>query len=297
PGLLPAPVSPIQAVALGLPAAYVQGYGVDTDQYDTRAISLFVQDDWRAGSRVTLKYGLRYQNQFWPDLTYMGPGYPGTFGFPSDGNNLAPRAAISWDPAGDRKTSVHAAYGLFFENHITGVAAITDLLDGDDHVRTLVRAFPNTLPAWNSPRHRLPEAAAGTFPSLKFLIDPALKSPYAQHVSAGIERELPAQVALSAGFVYTRGFNQLGTIDFNPVVPSLGAGRRPEDINGVAGTSASILQYTAFGETWYKGLTVTINKRLSHNYQFMVAYTLSKAEDNSTDFQSAFIPERNGQGR
>ncbi len=36
---------------------------------------------------------------------------------------------------------------------------------------------------------------------------------------------------------------------------------------------------------------------MSHNYQFLVSYTYSKAEDNSTDFQSAFIPQQNGLGR
>src|SRR4029453_15561333 len=36
---------------------------------------------------------------------------------------------------------------------------------------------------------------------------------------------------------------------------------------------------------------------LSDNYQFMISYTLSKAEDNSTDFQSAFIVQDNGLGR
>ena len=41
----------------------------------------------------------------------------------------------------------------------------------------------------------------------------------------------------------TRGKNQVGTIDYNPVVRSLGTNRRPEDVNGIAGTSASILQY------------------------------------------------------
>jgi hypothetical protein len=44
-------------------------------------------------------------------------------------------------------------------------------------------------------------------------------------------------------------------------------------------------------------LTVSLNKRFSNNYQFMVSYTLSKAEDNSTDFQSAFIVQDNGRGR
>lgn len=299
PGVLPAPVSPIQAVALGLPAAYVQGYGRETDQYNTRALSLFVQDDWRLGSRVTLKYGLRYQNQFWPGLTYTAPGYPDTFDFPNDNNNIAPRIAASWDPLGDRKTAIHGAYGLFFENHITGVAGITDLLDGDDHVRTFVRTFPSPVPAaaWNSPGRRLPESAAGSFTSLKFLIDPGLESPYAHHATIGVDREVGSAMSISANYVLTRGFNQLGTIDYNPVVPALGTGRRPQDVGGVAGTSASILQYTKFGETWYNGLTVSLNKRYSNRYQFLVSYTLSKAEDNSTDFQSAFIPQQNGRGR
>ena len=297
PGLLPAPVSPIQAVALGLPAAYVQGYGVDTDQYDTSNVSLFFQDDWRLHPRMTLKYGVRYQNQFWPEISYGALGYPGTFPFPSDNNNIAPRVALSWDATGDRRTSVHAAYGLFFENHITGLVGITDLLDGDDHVRTLVRTFPASLPGWNAPGHRLPESAVGPFATLKFLIDPGLESPYAHHTALGVDRELPGNIALSANFVYTRGHNQIGTVDYNPVVPSLGAARRPQDIGGVAGTSASILQYTTFGETWYRGLTLSVNKRYSQRNQFLVSYTLSEAEDNSTDFQSAFIPQQNGRGR
>jgi hypothetical protein len=204
---------------------------------------------------------------------------------------------VSWNPGAKSKTVIHGAYGLFFENHITGIAGITDLLDGDDHIRTLVRTFPGSLAAWNAPGHRLPESAAGSFPTLKFLIDPGLESPYAHHGSVGVDRELAGQMALSANLVYARGLNQIGTIDYNPVVVALGPGRRPEDINGVAGTSASILQYTTFGETWYKGLTVSLNRRYAGRHQFLVSYTLSKAEDNSTDFQSAFIPQQNGRGR
>jgi hypothetical protein len=106
-----------------------------------------------------------------------------------------------------------------------------------------------------------------------------------------------ANMALSADLLYVRGYNQLGTIDYNPIVPAFGAGRRPNDINGVAGTSASILQYTSYGQSWYQGMTLALNRRLANNYQFLVSYTVSKAEDMSTDFQSAFIPQNNGFGR
>jgi hypothetical protein len=100
--------------------------------------------------------------------------------------------------------------------------------------------------------------------------------------------------------MFARGFNQVGTIDYNPVI-NPATGNRPEDVVGPAGpipgSSASILQYTSFGDTWYRGLTATLSKQFSNRYQFLGSYTLSKAEDNSTDFQSAFIPQSNGRGR
>jgi hypothetical protein len=296
PGVLPAPVSAIQAVALGLPGAYVQGYGNTDSLYHYSDIGLFAQDDWRPISTLTLKLGVRYQNQFFPDNENVVPGYPGPFTFPRDNNNVAPRLAVAWDPAGSGRTTVRAAYGLFYDNHITGIIGITDIVDGRDGVRTLVQRFPTSLPAWRAPGHRLPEPAAA-FPSLVISIDPGLETPYAHHASVGFEREIVSGLAASASVMYVRGFNQLGTIDYNPVVPTLGPGRRPLDAGGVAGRSSSVLQYTSFGETWYRGLALSLNGRYSRGHQFLVAYTISKAEDNSTDFQSAFLPENNGRGR
>jgi hypothetical protein len=143
----------------------------------------------------------------------------------------------------------------------------------------------------------LPETAAGAFPSLVTSIDPDLNTSYAHHFSIGLDRELPGHVGISGNYLRARGFNQLGTIDYNPVVPSLGAGRRPLDAGGVPGTSASVLQYTGFGETWYDGLTVSATRRLKGNWEFVASYTLSKAMDSSTDFQSNFLPQDNGRGR
>ncbi|MBI2834943.1 MAG: TonB-dependent receptor [Acidobacteria bacterium] len=295
---LPGAITAIQAFALGIPGAYVQGYGSDSRPYTYSDISLFVQDDWRLSPKLTAKLGLRYQNQFWPATTYTSFDFHPPYGFPTDNNNIAPRLAVAWDPAGDKKTSVHGAYGVFYDNLITGMIGITDILDGVN-LRTLVARPPTTIGAWRSVAtgRKLPEAAVPRFASLQFLIDPGLKTPYAHHVSGGVDRELPGDLAVSANFVYVRGFDQIGTVDYNPIVPSLGPGRRPADVNGVAGTSATILQYTTFAETWYKGLTVSATKRYSNRYQFLASYTLSKTEDNSTDFQSAFLPQDSGRGR
>jgi hypothetical protein len=292
---VPLPLSSIQAFALGIPARYVQGYGDPAQPYGYRDLSLFAQDDIRVGDRLTLKAGLRYQRQFWPDFQYSIAGYPTPYSFPSDGNDVAPRIAAVWS---DYKNNIHAAYGTFYDNQITGMAGIARVVNGGDKVQTLVVGPPTSVTAWRVPGRKLPRAAVPPiFPSLVIAIDPGLETPYAHQFSAGYDRELPHQMALSASVLYLRGFNQPGTIDYNPTVPALGPGRRPEDRDGIANTSAPILQYTSFGETWYKGLTLALSQRFSDRYQFLVSYTLSKAEDNSIDFQSAFLPQNNGAGR
>ena len=298
-GLPVATVNAIQAVALGLPAAYVQGYGVSRASYTVSDTSLFAQDDWRIGRDFVLKLGVRYQRQFWPDTLYLAPGLA-PYEFPDDSNNLAPRIAFAWDPWGRKRTSIRGGYGVFFENHMTALNAITDLIDGSaTGVRTLATQLPNPLPiaAWNAPGRRLPESGVGAFPSLIITIDPALRTPYAHHASIGVEQEVAPHLALSASVVYAYGHAQLGTIDYNPLVTALGPGRRPDDIDGRAGTSASVLQFTSFGRTWYRGLTVALNRPFEGRYQFLASYTLSKAEDHATDYQTAFIVQDSGRGR
>ena len=296
PGVLPGPVTAIQAVALGVPSTYVQGYGNSTIRFGYQDLSLFVQDDWRLAQTLTLKLGLRYQRQFWENDQYRVPGYPGAYAFPVDRNDVGPRIAVAWRP-GDRRTSWHASYGMFFENTIAALRGVPSIVDGQDGVRTLALRAPRSIEAWTAPDRTLPESAVGTFPSVMITADPHLRTPYAHHVAAGVTHELPYDMSLSTIGIYARGFNLVGTIDFNPLVPSLGSGRRPLDVNGVAGTSASILQYSSFGETWYRGLTVMLEKRFRNRTQVLASYTWSKAEDSSTDFQSAFIVQDSGRGR
>jgi len=249
-----------------------------------------------------VKFGVRYQKQFWPKVMTDLPGY-GPYAFPTDGNNVAPRLAVGWDPRRDNRTLIHGAYGMYYDNLLTAFPGINEILDGRNGVRTLVLPFPNSVAAWRAPTHRLPEAAVGSFPSIIFAIAPNSRTPYAHQVAAGIDREVTDHVVLGANFVHVRGFGQIAVIDYNPLVPALGPGRRPEDTRDPAtgsalpGTSASILQGTGWGETWYRGLTLSLTRRFDHRYQTMASYTVSRAEDNSTDFQSAFMPENSGRGR
>jgi hypothetical protein len=294
PNVRPA-VSAIQAVALGLPVVYLQGYGNSRGDYDYKDLSLFVQDEWALSSNLVLKFGLRYQKQFWDRVSFQEP-LIGAYSFPADNNNFAPRIGFAWNLLGDKKTVLRAAFGTFYGNHVTTVSSSVKIFNGSSGARTLVRGGPGAIAAWNAPGHRLPEPAAA-FPALRFSIDPKFRGTYTHQAGIGVDRELPGLIAFSISAVYARGHNHLGSVDYNPLLPELGPGRRPFDLNGQPNTSASIIQFSSYGESRYLGLNLTASRRLGRRYQLQVSYALSKAEDNTIDFQSLFLPQFNGRGR
>jgi hypothetical protein len=290
-------ISPVQALERGLPAAYIQGYGNPGLSFRLSDSSVFLQDDWRIG-KLAITPGVRYQRQSWPDAFYDVSNVGGTrLAYEIEqGGSLAPRIAAAYDLAGDGRTSIHAAYGRYDDYQIQASVITGQIVNGSSGVRTLALRLPASIAAWNAPGHRLAEPATA-YPSVEISTTPDLKVPYAMHTAIGLDRAIGRSASLSANFVRVRGRHQLGTIDYNPIVPSMGAGARPNDADGRPGSSASVLQYTSFGESWYHGLAVSVNQRFGARHQVLASYTLSKAEDTSTDFQSAFLPESNGFGR
>ena len=311
--------SALDGLQKGIPAAYAQGYG-NPNFPDERYVdlSLFAQDEWKR-HRFVIKPGVRYQRQFWQSTTFNVSDVGGTrlsFPLASDGNNVAPRIGVSFDVTGDSRTIARASYGVFYDNIVMAVENAGRVLTGTaDGLRSLALPAPLASIAWNAPGHRLSEAEAsvllgGSYASVVLVPDPELKNPFTHQASIGVDRALASDLTLSVNAIYVRGFNLTGTIDYNPALPSrLGPGRRPNDTpcsriptavcvnGGVPGTSNSVIHFQSFGESWYKGLTVALSKRLSRSHQFLLSYTLSKAEDTSTDYQSSFVVQNSGYGR
>ena len=280
---LPGPVSAIQAFALGLPVAYVQGYGdpFGTNQFVDAA--LFVQDEWRPTDTLTLRLGLRYQKQFWDESAGSG-----SF-------DVGPRVAVAWDPGGSGRTSIAAAYGSFFDSQFNAPISAARIANGETLRAVAFQGAP-AVQAWRSVGRRLPQAVLSSAPTLSLAVSPSFDVPYTHQSSLALNHQLTTDVSVSVSGVVTKGNRYVGVIDYNPILPSLGPGRRPADVNGIAGTSTSILQYTPWGESWYRGLLVSAAKRMSRGSQAMVSYTLSKADDSISDFISN-PPQDQGRGR
>ena len=141
--------------------------------------------------------------------------------------SFAPRIAAAYDPAGDGRTSIHAAHGRYDDYQILASVVTGQIVNGSSGVRTLALRLPASIAAWNAPGHRLPEPAAA-FPSVEISMTPDLKVPYAMHTARRRRSRDRAATVVAANFIHVRGRHQLGTIDYNPIVPSLGPGRQAQ---------------------------------------------------------------------
>ena len=129
---------------IGQPVFFLQGRGDFARGINGQSLNGYVQDTFKATSRLTLNLGLRYDLPFpyteiknrqtlWipgrqstviPDAP---PGllYPGDEGVPAGliptyKKAFAPRVGIAWDPTGSAKWLVTSAYGIFYEPYYTG---------------------------------------------------------------------------------------------------------------------------------------------------------------------------------
>ena len=107
---------------------YVQQIGNLRASFATDEVGLFVQDEWRVSSTLTVNYGLRWDGQFNPtpeadnDILLnqlRGVMFPigrtvDPTAIPSSGRQFGPRAGFAWDPTGAAKTVLRGFAGIYY---------------------------------------------------------------------------------------------------------------------------------------------------------------------------------------
>ncbi len=76
----------------------------------------YVQDTWRAHSRLTLNLGVRFENEFLPpykaEVGSIKVANPVAFGW---GEKIAPRIGAAWDILGNGTWKLSGSFGLFYD--------------------------------------------------------------------------------------------------------------------------------------------------------------------------------------
>jgi hypothetical protein len=83
---------------------------------NSRNQSLYVQDTWRAGKKLTINAGVRIENEFLPpfkgEVNGIKVAHPVDFGW---GDKIAPRVGFAYDVKGDGNWKVSGSFGLFYD--------------------------------------------------------------------------------------------------------------------------------------------------------------------------------------
>ena len=228
-------------------------------------------------------------------------------------NTAGPRVAAIVDITGDGKTAAKANYGRYYYILSTGGGGVSAV----NHNANYSERY-----TWNDAngdhRFQLGEQVGAPVVSAVVVngqvatsIDPSFSRPYTDEFSAGIDRELMPNTKFSAVFTYRREQNLQASLNpDNPYASTLTTVTDPGP-DGVVGTGDDG-KYGYYARTStanktvitndpnivqsYKGLEITVNKRLSNRWQMLAGYTLSKTRiDNySVDTSPNFLINGNG---
>jgi hypothetical protein len=119
---------------------------------------------------------------------------------------LSPRLAVAWDPWGTGKTKLAATAGRYHDKIFLSVP----LLAAEAPVSTIEFAADQTGSGW------LVSRGNSVFPNARVtVVDPELRTPYQDELTASIEREVWAETSLKATWVRRRFRDQLQDVDLN----------------------------------------------------------------------------------
>jgi hypothetical protein len=313
-----------------LPGPYNAGTASGTDR-----LRFFFQDAWLVRPNLTLGFGVAYSvetNLFAHDLdypSYLAPLVGGDLAPPKrDMNNLDPAAGFAWSPGRAGRTVVRGGAGVYRdETTLIWKARDRAFIGPSGNGRVVVDGSITPFNFTSTPTSFtgqdlmpiLPGVRSGL--SARFgngtdlavrgievikqgdqIVDPDATTAYSIHANAGLQRELGANLVVTADYVMRRyahvgplqgvfaidrnRFNRprvtavhpdTGVVSFvrDPVIP-LCAPEQARALDPVDRCSTGPINVFSSGANYrYHGLHVTLDKRLSSGWQARAGYALS----------------------
>jgi hypothetical protein len=155
---------------------------------NVQRLGLYAQDSWRVSHHLTINYGLRYQTTFGlfkaSGLSQAAnPSFPSMlteWGYPAAvphdyRKQIGPRLGIVYSPGSSEKTAIRAGFGMFYND-----------LAQNGWATAFQAVNPNTIAP----------------PSL---IDPNYKTPYAIHITGGVQHAFNEHWITSADYTHEQG--------------------------------------------------------------------------------------------
>jgi hypothetical protein len=218
---------------------------------------LFIQDDWRLKSNLTLSLGLRYETQ-----TNI-----------HDWTDFAPRIGFAWSPdaKGNRpgKTVIRGGSGIFYDRfsqtytldaiRYNGINQQQFVLPGDQ-----VNFFP-FVPNTDTLTQLRPQATD--------VVYSGLRAPYIIQSAIGVERQLPFNTTVAVTFTNSHGLHELVSRNINAPMPGTGALPYPD--------LGQLQLFESSGIFNQNQLMFNVNTRMTSKLSFFAMYANNHAKSNT----------------
>lgn len=273
----------LTALTSGNPDFFTQAFFSNPDtNFAEYRVKVYVQDHWTAARGLAVNYGLRYEDNRLPSPLPQHPV------------NFSPRVGVAWSVS--PSLILRSGFGIFYDRFLLstvnrlfeqdGTHGFTQTLEGGD-AAALYRAGA----AFSQP---LPLVA----PSIS-RAQPSLHNPYSEVVSLSAEQALPLQTTLKAEYQYVHGVRLGRTTNSNLLPPvvltpqnaaSLGVSSpTPQQIGRSVFSPLranpaydAISQFATSAGSNYNGVTVTLNRQFTDDFQILAGYTFSKTIDDAS---------------
>jgi hypothetical protein len=279
----------------------------------------YVQDDWRVFPHLTLNIGLRYEmttliNEVQGKITnlanltsplpYCGTsdpsltlvfGKPGCTGVASYYNNptkldFEPRFGFAWDPRGDGKMAVRGGFAIF------DVLPLPGYFFSQQSIQTPfleVGIVSGLTPAngigvlAGQPNSAFSKMGPGSLTGGYLEQNP--RRSYVEQWNLNVQRQITPSLTATVGYIGSHGVHMMMRgDDGNDVLPTeTSAGFlwpfNPTKKDLRLNPNFGGIRFMTYGtDATYAALTVNVQKRMSHGFQFGAAYTYSRSEDSSS---------------
>ena len=314
----------LQAFALGQYINFSQAAGNPKFSFSVPYYGFYVQDSYRALSRLTLEFGLREDFQVYPQPA-ENPAFPLTGQYPNQFQRVAPRFGFAWQPA--EKTVLRGGFGMFYTN-LNGLnyrnavvsnglasqqASFSSQYDGGIPNQQLP-TFPNILPSDSPLFSASPDIS---------IVSPQFRAPYILQGSLQIEREIAENTTLSVGTMWNHAVHLLSgsayDLNLNPpqgattyivcpsaaiaapcsgptyTLPNMDSGLLSE--GRISSRFNQINELISPGQNHYNSFFVQLQRRMSRGLALQASYTFAKSImfdgmdfNNQFDFSNTHAP-------
>jgi hypothetical protein len=261
-------------------------------------VSLFVQDHWNLGARLSVDYGLRWELN--PPPGPANGEYPavlnsnnlatatiaplGTPPYRTRFDKFAPRFGFAWNAIPSRRYSptIRGGFGIFYDTgqNVIGGAYTSSFPFGASSVTIGSFPLPLSSGVLAPPPPITTIAPPYSFGESNALTSPDLTLPYTEQWSLSLDESLNSRNTLTVSYVGNSGRKLLFTQEYFGAAP----GGNPSFPNGLVYTSNA-------SKSSYNALQVQDVGRISQGLNIVASFTYAHALDNASTEDSELAPQ------